>query len=88
MKRLWLRLAIGLGALSYVITVAIYFVPSTWHPSTGTAFTICPACALTVTVDPSFTSVALILAPIDAIVYGAIGLNIGLIAEALRPRSS
>jgi hypothetical protein len=87
-KRLARTLSQGLGALSYLITVGLYFIPPIWHPSTGTVFTICPACVLTSRVDPYFLSVVLILASIDAMVYGAIGLVIGLIVERLRRRSN
>jgi hypothetical protein len=88
MKGLGLKLSLGLGALSYLITVGLYFVPPFWHLSASAVFAICPACVLTVTVDPSFASVALILAPIDAMVYGAVGLAIGLVAETFRSSSS
>jgi len=87
MKKRYVKLAVGRGALCYCMTVGRYFVPPTWHPSTRTVFTTCPACVLTVTVDPSWASVALILAPIDAIVYGAVGIIIGLILEGVRRRS-
>jgi hypothetical protein len=84
MKRPGLKLSLGLGALSYLITVGLYFVASIWHPSAKTVFATCPACALTFTVDPSFASVALSLAPIDAMVYGVIGLVIGVAVETFR----
>jgi hypothetical protein len=88
MKRLGLKLSLGLGALSYWITVGPYFVLPIWHPSAKTVLAICPAWVLTVTVDPALASVALILAPIDAMVHGAIGLIIGLVAETFRSSSN
>jgi hypothetical protein len=88
MKRLGLKLSLGLGALCYLITVGLYFVAPIWHPSTKTIFAVCPAGVLTVAVDPSLASVALILAPIDAMVYGAIELIIGLVAETFRSSSN
>jgi uncharacterized membrane protein len=84
MRKLYLKIALGFAALSYLATLGLYLVPSVWHLTPKTVYAICPACVLTITVDPSFASVALILAPIDAIVYGSIGLMIGLIVHELR----
>ena len=36
---------------------------------------------LTITVDPSFTGVAILLAPLNALLYGLVGILIGLAVE-------
>jgi hypothetical protein len=46
-----------------------------------------PACGLTLTVDPSLTSVLLILAPIKTAIYGAIGATVVLMLAATRRRT-
>jgi hypothetical protein len=62
---------------TYLWTVLLYFAPHTWHPPALLVFLLCPACLLTITVDPSFGTVLAALAPINALVYGLIGLVLG-----------
>ena len=38
---------------------------------------------MTMTVDPSFAGVALVLAPLNALVYGAVGLVIGVVVTGI-----
>jgi hypothetical protein len=45
---------------------------------------VCPACVATITVDPSFGAVALVLAPMNAAVYGSFGALLGYFFLAVR----
>ncbi|HEX4007665.1 MAG TPA: hypothetical protein VHX60_15935 [Acidobacteriaceae bacterium] len=77
--RLSVKLLVVFAAISYG-TVALLAVV---HPSTRisplTTYSLCPSCVLTLTVDPSLTSSLLVLAPLSAAAYGALGAAIGLV---------
>jgi hypothetical protein len=77
-----LRLPLGLlmifAATSYVIVVLLALLSPSARLSPLATYSLCPACVLTITVDPSPASVLLILAPVTAAIYGAIGAVIGL----------
>ena len=77
----------GFAAFSYFLTVGLYFAPVSWHPNQELVFSLCPACVLAITVDPSLESVLLLLAPLDAAVYGALGGVLGYMQVVLRNRS-
>jgi hypothetical protein len=79
------KTALALAISAYLWTMALALIPPYWvHVPAPLVFLLCPACILTITVDPSFSTVALFLAPIDAFIYGLIGI---WIASKLR-RSS
>jgi hypothetical protein len=70
---------------SYLLTVGLdLLAPVSWHPSPTLVFSLCPACVLTITVDPSLVSVLLILAPLDGAVYGSFGALVGFVLVILR----
>jgi hypothetical protein len=56
--------------------------PLSWNPPSILVYLLCPACLLTITVDPSFPTVAFILAPLNAVVYGLLAIVSG---KLLRP---
>ena len=86
------RLQVPLGMLaafaaaSFLMTAALILALQGWHPRPMLIFGACPACVLTVTVDPSPISVLLILAPLNAAVYGSLGGALGYIFVGLRRR--
>jgi hypothetical protein len=86
MKKLALKTALGFAVLGYLVTAGLYLAPARWHPSPALVFTLCPPAFLTITVDPSLPSVAIILAPLNAVLYGAVGLMVGLPVEGLASR--
>jgi hypothetical protein len=45
------------------------------------AYTVCPACVLTPTVDPTPSDMAYFLGPINAVIHGAIGAMVGYLIE-------
>jgi hypothetical protein len=83
MMRFILKTSIAFAAVGYLVAFGLYFAPLGWHISSRVVYAICPAAYLTITVDPSFAGVALALGPINASVYGVIGLPVGLILWAL-----
>lgn len=65
------------ASVSYLLIVGLSLAPHSWHPSPQIVFAVCPACALTITVDPSLGTVLLALAPVSAAVYGSLGGVLG-----------
>ena len=70
--------------MSYLLPAGFYFAPHGWHPSPQLVFSVCPACALTITVDPSLGTFLLLLAPLNAAVYGSLGAALGYVLVILR----
>jgi hypothetical protein len=78
MMRLVMKTSLAFAAVGYLVALGLYFAPLSWHIPAAIVYALCPAAYSTITVDPSFPSVALILGPIDASVCGVGGLAIGL----------
>jgi len=76
----------GFAGLSYLLIVGLDFAPLTWHPAAQVVYLLCPACVLTVTVDPSFRAVLFGLAPLTAAAYGSLGAVLGYLFLAVRNR--
>jgi hypothetical protein len=72
------------AAASYFIIVGLTLASDSWRPSPELVFSVCPACALTITVDPSLQTVLLLLAPLSAAVYGALGGTLGCLCVVLQ----
>jgi hypothetical protein len=81
-----IKLLGGFAAFSYLLTVGLDLSSLSWHSTAQVAYLLCPACVLTVTVDPSFGTVLLALAPLNAAVYGSLGAVLGCALLAVRNR--
>jgi hypothetical protein len=71
---------------SYLLTVGLYFAPGGISPSRVLVYSLCPACTLTVTVDPHFSTVLLLLGPINGLFFGSLGAVLGYGLLAFRNR--
>jgi len=71
------------AAASYLLIVGLSVASRSWRPSPEFVFSVCPACALTITVDPSLSTVLLFLAPFSAAAYGALGGELGYLSVVL-----
>lgn len=78
-----IKMLAGFALVSYLV-VGLFFAPLRWHASSHLVFFLCPACALTITVDPSLGTVLLLLAPLSAAVYGSLGGVLGYASVILR----
>jgi hypothetical protein len=78
LMRLILKTSLAFAAVGNLVALGLYSAPPSWHIPAAIVYAICPAAYSTITVDPSFSSVALILGPINASVYGVGGLTIEL----------
>jgi hypothetical protein len=81
-----IKLLGGFAGFSYLLTVGLDLAPLSWHSTAQVVYLLCPACVLTITVDPSFGTVLLGLAPLNAAVYGSLGALLGYFFLAVRNR--
>jgi Na+/melibiose symporter-like transporter len=72
------RFLLSFAALGLLLVAVFSFVPpSLTPPPMVLTYSLCPACVVTVTVDPSLTTALFLLAPLNALVFGAVGGVIG-----------
>jgi hypothetical protein len=76
------------AAISYAVASLAYFAPHTWNLSPQLMLALCPLYFLKMTVDPSPLEVFFLLAPINAGVYGALGVILGYAQLRLRRKTS
>jgi hypothetical protein len=69
----------GFAIVAYLVTLGLSLAPGSWHPSPQLVYFMCPACILAITVDPSLGAVLLLLAPLNAAVYGSLGAALGYV---------
>jgi hypothetical protein len=72
------------AAVGYAMAIAIYVAPPRWILSPTVVFSLCPAALASFTVDPSAASVAFVLAPVNAVLYGIVGALCWLAYEEAR----
>lgn len=90
MKKLPLKIAVAFAIAGYLVAVGLYFVGGAWHLSPIHVLAICPASLLTMMsmTDPSFGAIAAIVAPLNALLYGVVGLLVGLGIGGIAKRKS
>jgi hypothetical protein len=90
MKRLAFKIVIGFAGAGYLVALGMYLAPVTWHFPTGFVLAICPAFLMTTLsmTDPSLAAMVIVIAPLNAILYGVVGVPIGLEVEAFRNRGA
>lgn len=74
----------GFAAFSYLLTIGAFFAPLRGHPSPGLVFFVCPAWALMLGAGDSVGTVVLLVAPVDATVYGSLGATLGFLLAVFR----
>ena len=74
------RVTIAFAVFGYFICIGLFFAPLSWRLPPIVVYAICPPALLTITVDLSFRTVALMLAPMNALVYGTAGGVVTVIA--------
>jgi len=72
------------AAFGYLAVIGIDLFPTSAAPSMKMVYSLCPACVATATVDPSLSAVLLVLAPMNAAVFGAFGVVIGTCVRLCR----
>jgi len=72
-----LKLLGGFAAISYLVAVVAYLAPHRWNLNPQLMLSLCPMYFVRMTFDPSPLTVCLLLAPLNAAVYGSLGLTLG-----------
>lgn len=72
-----LKLLGGFAAVFYLLAVAIYFTPNSWGVDPQLMLSLCPMYFVKMTIDPSPLMIFLLLAPMNAAAYGALGIVLG-----------
>ena len=72
------RFLLIFAAIGLPVAVAVSFLPPSFaRPPIPVVYSLCQACVLTGTVDPSLVVNLFVLAPINGLIFGAIGGVIG-----------
>jgi hypothetical protein len=72
-----LKLLGGFAGISYLVALVAYLAPHRWNLHPQLMFSLCPMYFIRMTFDPSVAAVFFLLAPMNAGVYGALGLTLG-----------
>jgi hypothetical protein len=72
-----LKLISGFAAISYLLALLAHLAPHNWNLDPQRMFSLCPLYFIRMTFDPSVAVVVFLLAPLNAGVYGALGLTLG-----------
>jgi len=83
-----LKLLGGFAAISYLVALVAYLAPHRWNLDPRLMFSLCPMYFIKMTFDPSLAAVFFVLAPMNAAVYGSLGLTLGYVWLAFRKRTS
>jgi len=78
----------GFAAISYLVAVFAYFAPSRWNLDPQVMLPLCPLYFVKMTFDPPPLAILLLLAPLNAGVYGALGVILGYASLAFGKRTS
>jgi hypothetical protein len=81
----WLGL---FAVVSYLVALVAYLAPHRWDLDPQLMFSLCPFYFVKMTFDPSLTATFFLLAPMNAAVYGSLGLTLGYAWLAFRKRTS
>lgn len=69
-----LKLLVIFAAIAYCVAVFAHFAPHTWKLNPQLMLALCPMYLLRMTFDPSPALVFFLLAPMNAAVYGSLGV--------------
>jgi hypothetical protein len=76
------------AAISYLLALVAYLAPHRWNLDPQLMFSLCPLYFVKMTFDPSLVTTFFLLAPMNAAVYGSLGLTLGYAWLAFRKRTS
>jgi len=76
------------AAISYGVALVAYFAPHTWNLNPHLMLALCPLYFVKMTIDPSPLEAFFLLAPINAAVFGALGIIVAYAWFAIRGRTS
>lgn len=65
------------AAISYLVALVAYFAPHSWNLDPQLMIVLCPLYFVKMTFDPPLIAAFFLLAPMNAAVYGSLGLTVG-----------
>lgn len=78
----------GFAVVFYLVAVFAYSAPHTWNLNPQLMLALCPMYLVKMTFDPAPALVFLLLSPMNAAVFGAIGAVVGYACLHFRPEAS
>jgi hypothetical protein len=75
------------AAIFYLVAVAAYFTPNRWNLNPQIMLALCPLYLIKMMFDPPPVAIFFLLAPMNAAVYGSLGLAFACVRSALRKRT-
>jgi len=81
-----LKVLCGFAAIAYLVAIFAFFAPHIWNLNPQLMLALCPLYFVKMTIDPSPLSVYCLLAPMNAAVFGSVGVVVGYVSLALRGR--
>jgi hypothetical protein len=82
-----LKLLGACAAIFYVLGLVAFLAPHTWNLNAQLLLAMCPMYLIRMTFDPSPVWVFFLLAPMNAAVFGSLGLTLGCVRLALRRKN-
>lgn len=79
-----LRVLAIFAAGAYLIAVGVYYAPHTWSLNPQLMLALCPLYFVKMAIDPSHLAIFFMLAPMNAAVYGALGVAVAFAWMAFR----
>jgi hypothetical protein len=76
------------AAISYLLALLAYLAPHSWDLNPTLMLSLCPLYFVKLAFDPSLVTVFFMLAPMNAVVYGALGVTVGYAWLAFGKRTS
>jgi hypothetical protein len=76
------------AAISYLLALVAYLAPHRWNLDPQLMLSLCPLYFVKMTIDPSLVTTFFLLAPMNAAVYGSLGLTLGYVWLAFRKHAS
>jgi hypothetical protein len=76
------------AAISYIVALVAHLAPHRWNLDPQLMFSLCPLYFVKLTFDPSLAITFFLLAPMNAAVYGSLGLTLGYAWLAFRKQRS
>jgi len=66
----------GFAAIAYLVAIFAFFAPHTWNLNPQLMLALCPMYFVKMTIDPSPLSMYCLLAPMNAAVFGSVGVAV------------
>ena len=83
-----LKILGSFAGVFYLVAVVAYLAPHRWNLDPQLMLPLCPMYLVKMTFDPSLVAILFLLAPMNAAVYGSLGLTLGYARLAFGKQTS